>query len=88
MSPEFHPNQKEKETEARSGVEVGVKARDRPRSAKSDFQRVFHERDATSNTAITMTVTKKEETGESSISAAKKVLKANTNGPANYELPW
>jgi replication factor C subunit 2/4 len=35
-----------------------------------------------------MAVTKGEEKGESSMSAAKKVLKANTNGVANYELPW
>merc|ERR1712093_898893 len=35
-----------------------------------------------------MAVTKGEEKGESSTSAAKKVLKANTNGVANYELPW
>jgi replication factor C subunit 2/4 len=40
------------------------------------------------NTTNTMAVTKGEETGESSMSAAEKVLKANTNGPANYELPW
>lgn len=35
-----------------------------------------------------MAITKGEEKGESSTSAAKKVLKANTNGVANYELPW
>jgi replication factor C subunit 2/4 len=35
-----------------------------------------------------MAVTKGEEMGESSISAAKKLLKANTNGAVNYELPW
>jgi hypothetical protein len=34
----------------------------------------------------TMAVIK--ETGESSMSAAKKSLKPTTNGPANYELPW
>ena len=39
-------------------------------------------------TIPTMAVTKGEEKGESSTSAAKKVLKANTNGIANYELPW
>jgi replication factor C subunit 2/4 len=35
-----------------------------------------------------MAVTKGDEMGESSMSAAKKVLKANTGGAANYELPW
>ncbi|KIM94860.1 hypothetical protein OIDMADRAFT_171696, partial [Oidiodendron maius Zn] len=35
-----------------------------------------------------MAVTKEEDTGESSMSATKKVLKANTNGAVNYELPW
>jgi replication factor C subunit 2/4 len=35
-----------------------------------------------------MALTKGEEKGESSTAAAKKVLKANTNGIANYELPW
>jgi replication factor C subunit 2/4 len=35
-----------------------------------------------------MAVTKGEEVGESSTSAAKKALKPNTNGIANYELPW
>jgi hypothetical protein len=39
-------------------------------------------------TIPTMAVTKGEEKGESSTSAAKKALKANTNGIANYELPW
>jgi hypothetical protein len=39
-------------------------------------------------TILAMAVTKGEEKGESSTSAAKKVLKANTNGIANYELPW
>lgn len=29
-----------------------------------------------------------EEKGESSKTAAKKVLKPNSNGIANYELPW
>lgn len=35
-----------------------------------------------------MAVTKGEEVGESSTSAAKKALKANANGAVNYELPW
>jgi replication factor C subunit 2/4 len=35
-----------------------------------------------------MAITKDEEKGESSMSAAKKVLKANANGAINYELPW
>lgn len=35
-----------------------------------------------------MAVTKGEEVGESSTSAAKKALKPSTNGIANYELPW
>lgn len=35
-----------------------------------------------------MAVTKGEEKGESSMGAAKKVLKANANGAVNYELPW
>jgi replication factor C subunit 2/4 len=35
-----------------------------------------------------MAVTKGEETGESSNAAAKKLLKPNPNGVANYELPW
>lgn len=35
-----------------------------------------------------MAVTKGSEKGESSTAAAKKVLKANSNGLANYELPW
>jgi replication factor C subunit 2/4 len=35
-----------------------------------------------------MAVTKEAEKGESSMSAAKKVLKPNTNGAVNYELPW
>jgi len=35
-----------------------------------------------------MAITKGEEKGESSMSAAKKALKPNSNGIANYELPW
>lgn len=35
-----------------------------------------------------MVSTKASEVGESSTSAAKKALKANTNGVTNYELPW
>jgi replication factor C subunit 2/4 len=35
-----------------------------------------------------MAVTKSEEKGESSMTAAKKALKPNANGVANYELPW
>lgn len=35
-----------------------------------------------------MAVTKPDEKGESSKSAAKNALKANTNGVTNYELPW
>lgn len=35
-----------------------------------------------------MAVTKGEEVGESSTSAAKKALKPNPNGVPNYELPW
>jgi replication factor C subunit 2/4 len=35
-----------------------------------------------------MAATKGEEKGESSTSAAKRVLKANSNGIPNYELPW
>jgi len=35
-----------------------------------------------------MTTSKAPEVGESSTSAAKKALKANTNGVTNYELPW
>jgi replication factor C subunit 2/4 len=35
-----------------------------------------------------MAASKGEEVGESSTSAAKKVLKANSNGITNYELPW
>jgi replication factor C subunit 2/4 len=38
------------------------------------------------NNSTTMAVT--EEMGESSTAAAKKLLKPNTNGIANYELPW
>lgn len=35
-----------------------------------------------------MAVKKGDETGESSTSAAKKILTPNTNGNPNYELPW
>ncbi|KAG9232465.1 P-loop containing nucleoside triphosphate hydrolase protein [Amylocarpus encephaloides] len=35
-----------------------------------------------------MAVTKGVEKGESSTAAAKKVLHSNSNGMANYELPW
>lgn len=35
-----------------------------------------------------MAVTKGEEKGESSATAAKNVLKASTNGIPTYELPW
>jgi hypothetical protein len=35
-----------------------------------------------------MAVTKGETAGESSTTAAKKLLKPNANGIANYELPW
>jgi replication factor C subunit 2/4 len=35
-----------------------------------------------------MAITKGEEKGESSTSAAKNILKANSNGIPNYELPW
>jgi replication factor C subunit 2/4 len=35
-----------------------------------------------------MAITKGEEKGESSMSAAKKVLKPNANGVTSYELPW
>jgi replication factor C subunit 2/4 len=46
--------------------------------------------DATSifNNSTTMAVTKGETAGESSTAAAKKLLKPNANGIANYELPW
>lgn len=33
-------------------------------------------------------ITKPEEAGESSTSAAKKALTAASNGVPNYELPW
>lgn len=35
-----------------------------------------------------MAAKKGEEKGESSTTAAKKGLTANTNGVTNYELPW
>ena len=35
-----------------------------------------------------MAVRKEQEKGESSMSAAKRVLKPNANGITNYELPW
>lgn len=35
-----------------------------------------------------MPATKGDEAGESSTSAAKKILKANANGSPTYELPW
>ncbi|PMD49213.1 P-loop containing nucleoside triphosphate hydrolase protein [Hyaloscypha bicolor E] len=35
-----------------------------------------------------MAVTKGDEMGESSTAAAKQLLKPNSNGIANYELPW
>jgi hypothetical protein len=46
--------------------------------------------DATSNfnTSAIMAVTKGDEMGESSTAAAKQLLKPNSNGIANYELPW
>lgn len=40
------------------------------------------------NNSTTMAVTKGETAGESSTAAAKKLLKPNANGIANYELPW
>lgn len=44
-------------------------------------------RPAAENILTRMAVTK-EVQGESSEAAAKKVLKPNPNGVANYELPW
>jgi hypothetical protein len=35
-----------------------------------------------------MAITKDEEKGEYSMSAAKNLLKAKANGAVNYELPW
>jgi replication factor C subunit 2/4 len=35
-----------------------------------------------------MAVTQGDEKGESSMTAAKKAIKPNANGIANYELPW
>jgi len=65
----------------------GTEPRDHIFSRKAvSFNRVL---DATElQQPPTMAVTKGEDIGESSTSAAKKVLKANTNGVANYELPW
>jgi replication factor C subunit 2/4 len=40
------------------------------------------------NNSTTMAVTKGEEIGESSTAAAKQLLKPNSNGIVNYELPW
>ena len=58
-------------------------ARDSPRKVlwRVQTRRTF-------NDSTTMAVTKGEETGESSTAAAKKLLKPNANGIANYELPW
>jgi hypothetical protein len=44
--------------------------------------------ECSSNNSTTMAVTKGEEIGESSTAAAKQLLKPNSNGIVNYELPW
>lgn len=43
---------------------------------------------AATNASDKMPAKKGDEAGESSTSAAKKILTANTNGSPNYELPW